>query len=143
MSDDSSPNSSPNSSTIARRDLLAYAGVLGSAFLAAQGYAADDTSKKPAAKPAPQLTGKQYPFKKSINLWAFPYPQQMTLTQCFELAAAAGFDGVEVNYNPDGDISPDASEADLRKIGKTGQRTRAADQRRLFVFVLALFAHKQ
>jgi len=111
-------DSSLDSPAIARRDLLAYAGVLGSAFLAAQGYAADDTAKKPDPKAAPLAAGKQYPFKKSINLWAFPYPQQMTLTQCFELAAAAGFDGVEVNYNPDGDISPDASEADLRKIGK-------------------------
>jgi len=26
--------------------------------------------------------------KKSINLWAFPYPQKMTLgRECFELAA--------------------------------------------------------
>ena len=23
--------------------------------------------------------GRKYPFKKSINLWAFPYPQKMSL----------------------------------------------------------------
>ena len=27
---------------------------------------------------------KKYPFKKSINLWAFPYPERMTLEQCLQ-----------------------------------------------------------
>ena len=30
--------------------------------------------------------------KKSINLWALPYPQKMTLKQCFELCRDAGFE---------------------------------------------------
>jgi L-ribulose-5-phosphate 3-epimerase len=44
--------------------------------------------------------------KKSINLWAFPYPNKMTLEKWFELAKRVGFDGVEVNYNLEGDLSP-------------------------------------
>ena len=30
--------------------------------------------------------------KKSINLWAFPYPDRMTLKECLELAKDAGFE---------------------------------------------------
>ena len=33
--------------------------------------------------------------KKSINLWAFPYPQRMNLEECLRLAKDAGFDGIE------------------------------------------------
>ena len=35
---------------------------------------------------------KRYDMKKSINLWAFPYPQKMSLKECFKLAKDAGFD---------------------------------------------------
>jgi L-ribulose-5-phosphate 3-epimerase len=45
-----------------------------------------------AAQPkAPGGPRKKYPFKKSINLWAFPYPEKMTLEQCLKLAKDAGF----------------------------------------------------
>lgn len=99
-----------------RRELLAYSAVFGSAFLAAQGMAkADDTAPK---TPSPPNEGKKYPFKKSINLWAFPYPDKMTLKECLQLAKDAGFDGVELNYNLEGDLSPEASDADLKKIRK-------------------------
>jgi hexulose-6-phosphate isomerase len=54
--------------------------------------------------------------KKSINLWALPYPQKLTLEQCFEITARAGFDAVEVNYNLEGDISPSAGEKELGEI---------------------------
>jgi L-ribulose-5-phosphate 3-epimerase len=49
---------------------------------------------------------KKYPFKKSINLWAFPYPERMSLEQCLKLAKDAGFDGIELNYDLDNDLSP-------------------------------------
>ncbi|HEY3789305.1 MAG TPA: sugar phosphate isomerase/epimerase, partial [Urbifossiella sp.] len=42
---------------------------------------------------------KKYPFKKSINQWALPYPEKMNLEQCLRLAKAAGFDGIELNYD--------------------------------------------
>jgi hexulose-6-phosphate isomerase len=98
-----------------RRELLAYAAAFGPAFLAAQGLAAE------TALTAAQQPRKQYAMKTSINLWAFPYPQQMSLVECFRLAKAAGFDAVEVNYNLEGDICPDVSEADLQKLGRTAR----------------------
>ena len=33
---------------------------------------------------------RPYRMKKSINLWAFPYPQRMTLRECLQLAKDAG-----------------------------------------------------
>ena len=56
--------------------------------------------------------------KKSINLWALPYPQKMTLKECLQLCKDAGFDGVEVNYALDGDLTPETSDADVKAIGK-------------------------
>ncbi len=107
-----------------RRELLAMSGVFGASFLASQGLIsraeADeiDAAKKPAAEP----TGKRYDMKKSINMWALPYPDKMSLKESFELIADAGFDGVEVNYNLEGDISPEASEEDLKAIGRMARK---------------------
>ena len=60
---------------------------------------------------------KRYDMKKSINLWALPYPDKMSLDRCLQLCADAGFDGVELNYALEGDLSPEASDDDIRKIG--------------------------
>jgi L-ribulose-5-phosphate 3-epimerase len=60
--------------------------------------------------------------KKSINLWAFPYPERMNLKECLQLAKAAGFDGIELNYDLDNDLSPKAGPQELRAI------RRAADE---------------
>jgi L-ribulose-5-phosphate 3-epimerase len=64
-----------------------------------------------AAKP-----GKRYAMKKSINQWAFPYPDKMSLEQCLKLAKAAGFDGIELNYNLDNDLSPKSGTKDYTAI---------------------------
>src|SRR6188472_1775813 len=105
----------PMSDSLSRREILAYSAAFGSAFLAAQGIAAADDSKakkdeKPKETPIAKAPGKKYDMKKSINLWALPYPQKMTLKECFHLCKDAGFEGVEVNYALDGDLSPEASE---------------------------------
>lgn len=106
--------SQSRSLSLDRRELLAYAAAFGPAFLAAQGLAAEPEAKVPAAPRA----GKRYAMQTSINLWAFPYPQSMTLRECLQLAKDAGFDAVELNYNLEGDVSTEASEADLQQIGK-------------------------
>lgn len=67
-------------------------------------------------------TGKQYPFKKSINLWAFPYPQMMSLEQCLQLAKDAGFDGIELNYDLDSDLSPKAGTAEFTAIRRMADK---------------------
>ncbi len=104
--------------SLERRELLKYAAAFGPAFLAAQGITnADDAGSATATSPS----GKEYPFKKSINLWAFPYPQSMTLRQSLELAKDAGFDGVELNYNLEDDISPDVGVDGLREIRRMAE----------------------
>lgn len=69
-----------------------------------------------------QTAGKKYPFKKSINLWAFPYPQQMSLEKCLRLAKDAGFDGIELNYDLDSDLSPKSGTREFEQIRKTAEK---------------------
>ena len=61
--------------------------------------------------------------KKSINLWAFPYPARWSLRDCLKLAKDAGFDGIELNYDLENDISPKAGPAELRAIRKLAEET--------------------
>ena len=61
---------------------------------------------------------KRYEMKKSINFWALPYPEKMTLRQALELCKDAGFEGVELNFDEKGEISPEASDRDLHAIGQ-------------------------
>ncbi len=60
--------------------------------------------------------------KKSINLWAFPYPQRMNLSQCLHLAKDAGFDGIELNYDLENDLSPKAGTSELQAIRKMADK---------------------
>jgi hexulose-6-phosphate isomerase len=60
--------------------------------------------------------------KKSINLWAFPYPAKWSLEQCFRLAREAGYDGVELNFELTGEFSAETSEADFRRIGRLARK---------------------
>ena len=104
---------------LSRRELLAYTAAFGGTFVAAQGLAAEASAK---TKTDPNPSGKRYDMKKSINLWALPYPKKMTLTECFKLAKDAGFEGVEVNYALEGDLSPEAGDAQIRAIGETARK---------------------
>ncbi len=104
-----------SSGGLSRREALAYAAAFGSAFMANQGLAGDTVDDEPQMTVQPS---KRYEMKKSINLWALPYPQKMTLKECLKLCKKAGFDAVELNYAMDGDLSPKASEGDIRAIGR-------------------------
>jgi hexulose-6-phosphate isomerase len=90
--------------------------VAGGLLGASAGLAADE----PVAARADErrLSPKRYDMKKSINLWAFPYPGRMTLRECLQLAHDAGFDGIELNYDLDSDLSPKAGAAELQAIRK-------------------------
>lgn len=108
---------------LSRREILAYSAAFGSAFVSAQGVQAAEDGARPAPAATPGIKPtKRYEMKKSINLWALPYPQKMTLKHCFELCKDAGFDGVEVNYALDGDLSPESSEAQIRGIGELARK---------------------
>ncbi len=65
-----------------------------------------------------RAASKRYDMKKSINLWAFPYPDRMNLRECLQLAKDAGFDGIELNYDLENDLSPKSSTKDYHAIRK-------------------------
>lgn len=111
-------------SPLGRRELLSYTAAFGTAFLAGQGLLRGEEADagKPQANPTPAKAAKRYEMKKSINLWAFPYPQQWTLEKCFQLAKDAGFDGVEINFALEGEFSAESKPRDIEAIGKLAQR---------------------
>jgi L-ribulose-5-phosphate 3-epimerase len=95
---------------------------LGSALAAGAAAAVPAEGAAPDAKSDPRRASpKRYDMKKSINLWAFPYPSRMTLRECLQLAKDAGFDGIELNYDLDNDLSPRAGAKELRAIRKTAE----------------------
>ena len=109
-----------------RRDWIRYGSLLGLAGFVDPSAATAESSIYLAGSPQPanelQRSPKRYEMKKSINLWAFPYPGKMSLKECFELAKRAGFDAVEVNYNLEGDLSPQATEKDFGEIRSMAER---------------------
>jgi L-ribulose-5-phosphate 3-epimerase len=65
---------------------------------------------------------KRYDMKKSINQWAFPYPQRMNLKECLQLAKDAGFDGIELNYDLENDLSPKSATKDYQAIRRLADK---------------------
>ncbi len=68
-----------------------------------------------------KASSRSYRMKKSINLWAFPYPERMTLRECLQLAKDAGFDGIELNFDLENDLSPRTSADQYRAIRKSAE----------------------
>ena len=94
--------------------------VISSALAAAGGAMAFPSSREGAVEPATpderRAAGERYDMKKSINLWAFPYPERMNLRECLQLAKDAGFDGIELNYDLENDLSPKSGPQEYRAI---------------------------
>ncbi len=102
-----------------RRDLLKGSlAVLGSALAGGAAPALAAPAEEPAPADDRRASPKQYQMKKSINLWAFPYPQRMNLEECLRLAKRAGFDGIELNYDLENDLSPKAGTKEFTEIRK-------------------------
>jgi hexulose-6-phosphate isomerase len=141
----SAPKSPRDPQPLSRRELLGYSAAFGGAFLAGQGLSSEETAAagqgaalgqpnsaagstggvalaQAGGAPGPVAPRKRYDMKKSINLWALPYPQRMSLRDCLALCKDAGFEGVEVNYALEGDLSPQASEADIKAIGDMARK---------------------
>ncbi len=104
---------------VGRRELLAYSAAFGAAFVARQGLAKDDD--KATAPTILSRASRRYDMKKSINLWAFPYPDLWSLKQCLEIAKDAGFDGVEINFNLEGEFSNESSDTEIAAIRKMAE----------------------
>jgi hexulose-6-phosphate isomerase len=101
---------------ISRRDALkSTLAAVGLSALAFEPPAAAQTPRPPDAR---RGSPKRYDMKKSINLWAFPYPQRMTLRECLQLAKDAGFEGIELNYDLDNDLSPKSGTKEYQAIRK-------------------------
>ncbi len=98
-----------------RRDILK------TAFAAAGGAALAQSKEAPAATPL-KASPKRFGMKKSINLWAFPYPDRMDLRTCLQLAKDAGFDGIELNYDLDSELSPKSGPKEFAAIRKEAER---------------------
>ena len=105
----------PPTDFLSRRDALKA--TIASVGLSALAF--EPAQAAPAVAPdARRGSTKKYDMLKSINLWAFPYPERMTLRECLQLAKDAGFDGIELNYDLDNDLSPKHGTADYVKIRK-------------------------
>ncbi|QDV70352.1 L-ribulose-5-phosphate 3-epimerase UlaE [Rosistilla carotiformis] len=101
-------------SSLKRRDLLTYAAFGSAAWaVASQADGAGSVAVQGESTDPPR---PRYAMKKSINLWAFPYPDKMSLRQCMELAKAAGFDGIELNYDLDSELSPKSGTKEFHAI---------------------------
>ncbi len=104
------------SAAFSRRDALkSMAAVTGFAGLTSTVATAQETPDNPEPTNA---SPKRYNMKKSINLWAFPYPDRMNLRQCLQLAKDAGFDGIELNYDLESDLSPKSGTKEFTEIRK-------------------------
>ena len=106
-------------SAMSRRSLLRSAAVAAATLGVTHAVATPPTAA--AAQAAPPPAAKQYKMKKSINLWAFPYPQKLSLRQCLQLAKDAGFDGVELNYDLESDVSAKVGEKELTAVRKMAE----------------------
>jgi len=120
MADSSPEPSSDRGGVLGRRELLAYTAAFGGAFLASQGLVS--RAQSPASRPVPGEAPRRYDMKKSINMWAFPYPDGMTLAESFALAADAGFDGVEINFALEGEFSAESSPQQILEIGALAKK---------------------
>ena len=109
----------PTDPPISRRTALQAALAAGAVPAAPRSGA--DKAKPEAKADERRASPKRYDMKKSINLWAFPYPQRMTLKECLQLARDAGFDGIELNYDLDNDLSPKSGTEQYATIRKTAQ----------------------
>jgi L-ribulose-5-phosphate 3-epimerase len=85
---------------------------------AAFGDVAPAVADQPVVQDARRASPKRYAMKKSINQWAFPYPEKMSLKECMQLAKDAGFDGIELNYDLENDLSPKSGTPEYHAIRK-------------------------
>ncbi len=103
--------------------LVSRRAMVSAALAAAGGAAAFGVESSTPPRLAPTAgSPKRFDMKKSINQWAFPYPERMSLEACLRLAKDAGFDGIELNYDLENDLSPKSTAKDLAKLRSLADR---------------------
>ena len=107
---------------LSRREVMATALAVGPTAALASLAGAQDRAPEPRPQ-ASALRGSPivYNMKKSINQWAFPYPDRMTLEECLLLAKRAGYDGIELNYDLENDLSPKSGAKEYRSIRRMAE----------------------
>ncbi len=119
MKNDSPEYLHPRPGGFSRRDALKATALGAAAATSAIGTQAASAQTDKAAPDERRASPKRYgKMKKSINQWAFPYPQRMNLRECFQLAKDAGFDGIELNYDEENDLSPKSGTKEYKEIRK-------------------------
>lgn len=108
--------------SVSRRELLSLSMATAATAALTTVPAAAKPPEPSAVKDERRASPVRYAMRKSINLWAFPYPQKMTLEECLQLAKRAGFDAIELNYDLENDLSPNASPAQLASIRKMADK---------------------
>jgi hexulose-6-phosphate isomerase len=109
----------PENTIVSRRDALKSALAAGTAANLAAAASAQPATQR-GADPC-RGSPRRYDMKKSINLWAFPYPARMTLKECLQLAKDAGFEGIELNYDLENDLSPKSNTKEYHAIRKAAE----------------------
>lgn len=109
----------PGHNCLTRRSAIKT--VLASASAAALGSKAGAETTKRGPDPR-KGSAKRYAMKKSINQWAFPYPQRMNLKECLQLAKDAGFEAIELNYDLENDLSPKSGTKDYHDIRRLADK---------------------
>ena len=94
----------------------------------------------PAADPRQSSTKVR--MKKSINLWAFPYPQRMSLRECLHLARKSGLMVSSLTMTLTTTFPP-KRQRQVPGDPQDRRRDRHCDQRPVLVLVLAVLAHRQ
>lgn len=114
-----SPISYPGMGDMSRRRLFSL-GAMAAGSTALTAVAADASA---GSAPADEQvrSPKRYEMKKSINLWAFPYPDRMDLRRCLQLAKDAGFDGIELNYDLESELSPKSGTKEFTAIRRMAE----------------------
>ena len=103
-----------------RREMMAFA-AFGAVTANASGATQNNLASGDDRSGSLARSQRRYEMKKSINLWAFPYPDRMSLAECMQLAKDAGFDGIELNYDLESDLSPNSSAEDFRNIRRMAE----------------------
>ncbi len=115
----------PRPGGFSRREILrasALTAAASASALTAQNLSAQAPSGVETAPDVRRASPKRYErMKKSINQWAFPYPDRMNLRECLQLAKDAGFDGIELNYDLENDLSPKSGEREYAAIRRMAE----------------------
>lgn len=111
----------PRPGGFSRRDAMkagTFAAAAAAASISASSASAQDKKESTSPDDRRRSPKRYEKMKKSINQWAFPYPQRMNLRECLQLAKDAGFDGIELNYDLDNDLSPKSGTKEYTEIRK-------------------------